>query len=151
MDSKTNVALNSLALARAIDSVWMPVPKHLPHIVYSALLTSASIHLLWQRKASEDDRARKNAQITILEDLVHQLRAGAPITDEEVGRLKKLARVQGERGMSEEGVVGGESKVAWTEVLWGSKTADPKSSDLLEQRDVEQSAFSRAHKSCICC
>ena len=122
----------------------MPVPKHLPHILYSTFLTSASIHLLWQRKASEDDRARKHAQITILEDLVHQLRSGAPtmISDEEVDRLMKLARVQGERGAGEEGVGGGlqSSKVRWTEVLWGRKEVDQKSSDELEQKDVEQSA-----------
>lgn len=118
----------------------MPVPKHLPHILYSTFLTSASIHLLWQRKASEDDRARKHAQITILEDLVHQLRSGAPtmISDEEVGRLMKLARVQ---GAGEEGVGGSpqsSSQVRWTEVLWGRKAVDQKSSDELEQKDVEQ-------------
>ena len=121
----------------------MPVPKHLPHILYSTFLTSASIHLLWQRKASEDDRARKNAQITILEDLAQQLRTGAPISDEEVDRLKKLARVQGGQGTGEDGVGGSggpQSEVRWTEVLWGRKTVDQKSNDALEQKDVEQSA-----------
>ncbi|KIM59302.1 hypothetical protein SCLCIDRAFT_55353, partial [Scleroderma citrinum Foug A] len=55
---------------------------------YSTFLTSASIHLLWQRKASEDDRARKNAEITIPEDLAQQLRAAAPISNEEVDRVR---------------------------------------------------------------
>jgi len=64
------------------------------------------------------------------------------ISDEEVDRLMKLARVQGERGAGEEGVGGGlqSSKVRWTEVLWGRKEVDQKSSDELEQKDVEQSA-----------
>ncbi|KAL4068666.1 hypothetical protein V8B97DRAFT_784316 [Scleroderma yunnanense] len=113
----------------------MPVPKYLPHILYSTFLTSASIHLLWQRKAFEDDRARKNAQITILEDLAQQLRSGAPITDEEVDRLRKLARIQGEQG--DEGG-GPESKLRWTEVLWGRKAVDQKNDDEWEQKDVEQ-------------
>ncbi|KIM59312.1 hypothetical protein SCLCIDRAFT_27423 [Scleroderma citrinum Foug A] len=100
----------------------MPVPKHLPHILYSTFLTSASIRLLWQRKASEDDPAR---------------RAGAPISDEEVDRLKKLARVQGGQGTGEDEVGdsgGPQSEVRWTEVLWGRKTVDQKSSDALEQK-----------------
>jgi len=66
------------------------------------------------------------------------------ISDEEVDRLMKLARVQGERGAGEEGAGGGaglqSSKVRWTEVLWGRKIVDQKSSDELEQKDVEQSA-----------
>ena len=55
-------------------------------------------------------------------------------------RLKKLARVQGGQGTGEDEVGdsgGPQSEVRWTEVLWGRKTVDQKSSDALEQKDVE--------------
>ncbi|KAG6329492.1 hypothetical protein ID866_9597 [Astraeus odoratus] len=127
----------------------MPAPKYLPHVLYSTVLTSVSIHLLWQRRASEDDRARKNAQITILEDLARQLRSGAPITDEEVDRLRNLARVHGVQGSGEDMAEGHgvpERKVQWADVLWGRKWSDQEGSDEWEQKDLEQirTEFSKA-------
>ena len=99
----------------------MPIP-YLPHILYSTALTSVSIHLLWQRTTEREDRARYHAQASILQDLAQQLRSNVPITDEEITRLKNLARVHGqgegrERDRSTEAI-------RWSEVVWGRKTAD---------------------------
>jgi len=119
----------------------MPVPTHLPHILYSTVLTSVSIHLLWQRRASEDERARKHAQITILEDLAHQLRSGTPITDDAVDKLRKLAHVhstQDPREGTAEGHGVQERKVRWTDVLWGNKVVDQKGTDEWERKDLDQ-------------
>lgn len=115
----------------------MVVPTYLPHILYSTALTSVSIHLLWRRKAFEDDRARHDAQITILEDLAHQLRSGSSITDEEVDRLRKLVRVH--QGTSEEAAGGvQEHSISWKDVFWGKKTDDRGKADEWEQKDLEQ-------------
>lgn len=115
----------------------MAVPTYLPHILYSTALTSVSIHLLWRRKAFEDDRARHDAQITILEDLAHQLRSGSSITDEEVDRLRKLVQVH--QGTSEEAAGGvQEHSISWKDVFWGKKTDDRSKADEWEQKDLEQ-------------
>lgn len=115
----------------------MAVPTYLPHILYSTALTSVSIHLLWRRKAFEDDRARHDAQITILEDLAHQLRSGSSITDEEVDRLRKLVQVH--QGTNEEAAGGvQEHSISWKDVFWGKKTDDRSKADEWEQKDLEQ-------------
>ncbi|KAF8141141.1 hypothetical protein EV363DRAFT_1203613 [Boletus edulis] len=99
----------------------MPTP-YLPHILYSTALTSISIHLLWQRTIEREDRARYHAQVSILEDLAQQLRSGAPITDEEITRLKNLARVHG-KGEEQEQRQSTEA-IRWSEVVWGRKATD---------------------------
>ncbi|KIJ05726.1 hypothetical protein PAXINDRAFT_21041 [Paxillus involutus ATCC 200175] len=110
----------------------MPVPTYLPHILYSTALTSVSIHLLWQRKAAEEDRARHNAQITILEDLTQQLRSGVPMADDEINRLRGLAQSHGEGGEAQRQSAG---EIRWMDVIWGKKVV---AKDEWEQRDLEQ-------------
>ncbi|KAI5988175.1 hypothetical protein EDD15DRAFT_1388207 [Pisolithus albus] len=116
----------------------MAVPTYLPHILYSTALTSVSIHLLWRRKAFEDDRARHDAQITLLEDLARQLRSGSSITDEEISRLRKLVEVH--RGTTSEDAAGGvrEHRISWRDVFWGKKADDRSKADEWEQKDLEQ-------------
>lgn len=97
----------------------MPIP-YLPHILYSTALTSVSIHLLWQRTTEKEDRARYHARVSILEDLAQQLRSGVPITDEEITRLKDLARVHGQG----EGQKQSTEAIRWSEVVWGRKATD---------------------------
>ena len=94
--------------------------SYLPHILYATALTSVSIHLLWQRNIEREDRARYHAQVSILEGLARQLRSGVPITDEEVTRLKNLARVHGQG----EGQKQSTEVVRWSEVVWGRKTTN---------------------------
>ncbi|KAI6046312.1 hypothetical protein EDC04DRAFT_1683262 [Pisolithus marmoratus] len=115
----------------------MAVSTYLPHVLYSTILTSVSIHLLWRRKAFEDDRARYNAQITILEDLAHRLRSdSSDITNEEVDGLRKLAQVH--RDTREAAGGGQEHSVSWKDVFWGTKPQDHSKADELEQIDLEQ-------------
>ncbi|KAF9243219.1 hypothetical protein BU15DRAFT_86588 [Melanogaster broomeanus] len=94
----------------------MPAPSYLPHILYSTALTSVSIHLLFQRKAAEEDLARHNAQITILEDLAHQLRSG------------------GEAAQSHSA-----GEIGWMDVIWGRKAVDETTAKIdWERKDLEQ-------------
>ncbi|KAG1746383.1 hypothetical protein EDB19DRAFT_1689195 [Suillus lakei] len=110
--------------------------QYIPHILYSTALTSISMHLLWQRKTADEDRARFKAQTSILQDLIEQLRSGKLISDEEITRSRNLARIHGERKQSpdKEG-----SNIGWMDVLWGRKTpADLGVSDEWERKDLEQ-------------
>ncbi|KIJ57726.1 hypothetical protein HYDPIDRAFT_87393 [Hydnomerulius pinastri MD-312] len=117
----------------------MLVPTYLPHILYSTALTSVSIHLLWQRKSTEEDRARHNAQISILEDLAQQLRSGIRTTDEEVSRLRNLARTHGE-GEAQK-LPANQTGIQWSDVVWGRKVADRGTSSEWEQKDLQQSMW----------
>ncbi|KAH7883268.1 hypothetical protein F5I97DRAFT_219098 [Phlebopus sp. FC_14] len=117
----------------------MPAPPYLPYILYSTALISVSIHLLWQRKAAEEDRARHDAQISILEDLAQRLRSGAPMTDEEVNGLRHLARIHGE-GEAPQKRTGSEGGVRWTDAIRGRKVvnSDKSTNAEWEQKDLEQ-------------
>ncbi|KAN0081380.1 hypothetical protein V8E55_009004 [Tylopilus felleus] len=106
----------------------MPIP-YLPHILYSTALTSVSIHLLWQRNVEREERARCHAQMSILEDLAQQLRSGAPITDEEITRLKHLARVHGQGETQRQST----EAIRWSEVIWGRKTVDGEPAKMNER------------------
>lgn len=111
--------------------------QYIPHILYSTALTSISMHLLWQRKTAEEDRARFKAQTSILQDLIAQLRSGEPISNEEITKLRNLARVHGEVKQSSDKA---KADIGWMDVLWGRKSpADVGVSDEWERKDLEQS------------
>ncbi|KAG0708634.1 hypothetical protein DFH29DRAFT_426187 [Suillus ampliporus] len=110
--------------------------QYIPHVLYSTALTSISIHLLWQRKTAEEDRARFKAQTTILQGLVEQLRSGKSISDEEITKSRNLARIHGEGKQSPDME---RTNIGWMDVVWGRRTpADLGVSDEWERRDLEQ-------------
>jgi hypothetical protein len=98
----------------------MPVSAYIPHLLYSTALTSLSFHLLFHKKQSEVDRAHLNAQTSILESLVHQLRSGQDVSDEEIERLCRLAKTHEDGHM--EGVGARREKIGWKAVFLGRKT-----------------------------
>lgn len=65
-----------------------------PHIVYTLALISTSTHLLWHRKAVEEQQAQLGAQLTVLESLAGRLRTGERVSLAEIERMKRLARAQ---------------------------------------------------------
>ncbi|KAF5322622.1 hypothetical protein D9619_002078 [Psilocybe cf. subviscida] len=70
----------------------MPFSPYLPHVLFSLALTSVSINLVGKRKSVDDEKARVQAQISILESLKEQLLSKNPPSVAEIERLKKLAR-----------------------------------------------------------
>ncbi|KAG1796504.1 hypothetical protein EV424DRAFT_1268647, partial [Suillus variegatus] len=56
--------------------------QYIPHILYSTVVTSISMHLLWQRKTADEDQARFKAMASILQDVIEQLRLDKSISDE---------------------------------------------------------------------
>jgi len=105
--------------------------RYMPHIVYSLALTSFSMHLLYERRATEEDRAHYSGKISILETLVHNLEQGRTMDAREVERLRKLAGFCTSH-VSEIGR--GQSKIGWKEVLLG-KTASEQTLNGLASRD----------------
>ena len=95
--------------------------RYMPHIMYSLALTSFSMHLLYERRATDEDRAHYSGKISILETLVQNLEQGRTMDPREVERLRKLA------GFSTSHVpeIGkGQSRIRWKEVLLGKTPAE---------------------------
>lgn len=111
--------------------------RFIPHIVYSLALTSFSMHLLYERRAIEEDRAHYSGKISILETLVQGLEQGQVMDPQEVERLRKLA------GLSTPHVPESnrnKSKIGWKEVLLGNTPSEQalNGSAVRDQRDWER-------------
>jgi hypothetical protein len=91
--------------------------RFMPHIVYSLALTSFSMHLLYERRATEEDRAHYSGKISILETLVQNLEHGRKMDSQEVERLRKLAGISTSPVPKEVGR--NQSEIGWKEVLLG--------------------------------
>src|ERR1700722_3789708 len=114
--------------------------RYLPHLIYSVALTTVSLHLLSHRKASENQKARLTAQISILESIVHQLRSNNPLSNDELQRLRNLARANSEETLP--GSAAYEDKVSWRDVILGRRwlaTAQDEESKW-HKKDIEEGA-----------
>jgi len=101
---------------------FMAVSTYVPHLLYSTVLTSLSLHLLFHKKQSEVDRSHLTAQISILESLTQQLRSGQDVADGEIERLYKLAKTHDDSYVDGTGVE--RQKVGWRDVFLGRKTSE---------------------------
>lgn len=94
----------------------------MPHIIYSLALTSLSMHLLYERRAADEDRAHYSGKISILETLVQDLEQGQKMDTQEVERLRKLAGVSTSQVPKHVGR--NSSKIGWREVLLGRQPSE---------------------------
>ncbi|KAG6840573.1 hypothetical protein C0991_005762 [Blastosporella zonata] len=94
----------------------MPSP-YLPHAIYSVALITLSIHLVSQRKSASEERAHVAAQTSILESIRDQLGSDKPLSNDELVKLKRLARPL-ERSSGE---VDPEKTIGWGEIFGGRK------------------------------
>ena len=92
----------------------MPLPTHLPHIIYATALTSLALHLLATRKAGAAARQQAEARISLLEGLATRLRAGERLPEDEVTRVHRLLREEGEVEVKK-------VDVDWKAVVFGKK------------------------------
>ncbi|KAG8877464.1 hypothetical protein FRB98_006676 [Tulasnella sp. 332] len=119
------------------------------HFFSALAVSSMAIHVLNQRKASDDERQALTAKTTILEELVTRLRSGQGINTEEVDRLLNLANSHvAESGMSAStSVTKALSKdgveLGWRDAVFGKK-AEPRNTDedMAKLRRELEEAFS---------
>ncbi|CAA7260387.1 unnamed protein product [Cyclocybe aegerita] len=90
---------------------------YLPHVLYAVALTSVSMNLVSARKEIEDERARRQAQISILQSIKEQLQSEKPLSREELDRLKRLARPSEKDIALRAGLVGDD--VTWGDIFSG--------------------------------
>ncbi|KAF9645392.1 hypothetical protein BDM02DRAFT_3189753 [Thelephora ganbajun] len=111
--------------------------RFMPHIIYSLALTSFSMHLLYERRATEEDRTHYSGKISILETLVHNLEQGQTMDSREVERLRKLAGVSTSHVPE---ISRNQSKIGWKEVLLGKTPSEQtlNGSTLRDQGDWEK-------------
>jgi hypothetical protein len=117
--------------------------QYIPHIIYSIALTSVSIHLLIQRKAAVERRAHVDAQISILESIVHRIQNDKNVSDEEIEKLQKLARAHKGFGPSSEVAGAADEGIGWKDVILGTKKRDFGSDGLSDwdRKDLEERTF----------
>jgi len=96
--------------------------RFMPHIIYSLALTTFSMHLLYERRAAEEDRAHYSGKISILETLVQDLEQGQAIDSQEAKRLRKLAGVSTSHVPKDVGR--NQLKIGWREVLLGKQHSE---------------------------
>ena len=96
--------------------------RFIPHIIYSLALTSFSMHLLYERRAAEEDRAHYSGKISILETLVQDLEQGQKMNSQEVERLRRLAGISTLHVPKEVG--NKQSEIGWKEVLLGKQPSE---------------------------
>jgi len=110
---------------------------YLPHVLYSLATTTISIHLVGTRTTCSEERARVNAQISILEDIAQRLRSNESISDDELERLKGLAR-PAEKAPPD---AGSREVIRWGDILWGQKKEGRQSEmSKWDTKDVETGA-----------
>jgi len=110
--------------------------SYIPHALYAIAVTSISIHLVSKRRTFEDERANVNARISLLESIAKQLRSDKPINDEEVERLKRLARDPVKR--DEETAKSKSEEISWKEVFLGQKRQSDSDLSPWEKKDLEK-------------
>jgi len=79
------------------------------------------MHLLYERRATEEDRAHYSGKISILETLVRNLEQGQTMDPQEVERLRKLAGASTSH-VSETNR--NQAKIGWKEVLLGKPPSE---------------------------
>ena len=113
--------------------MWYRSP-YLPHVLYSLAATTISIHLVGTRAVCGEERARINAQISVLETIAQRLRSNESILDDELERLKTLAR-PAEKAAPE---AGSQEAIRWGDILWSQKRAGGQSEmSKWDTKDVE--------------
>lgn len=109
----------------------------MPHIIYSLALTSFSMHLLYERRAMEEDRAHYSGKISLLETLVQDREQGQKMDPREVERLRKLAGLSTSHAAE---ITRNEAGIGWKEVLLGKAHLEQtlNGSALRDQGDWEK-------------
>ena len=96
--------------------------RFMPHIIYSLALTSFSMHLLYERRAAEEDRVQYSGKISILETLVQDLEQGQRMDSQELKRLRKLAGISTSQAPNDVGR--NQPNIGWKEVLLGKPRSE---------------------------
>ncbi|KAJ3853192.1 hypothetical protein EV368DRAFT_81815 [Lentinula lateritia] len=95
---------------------------YLPHIVYSVANVSLSLHLVYQKNVFADKRARVNAQESVLQSILGELRSNSSLSPADLQRLRRLAQ----NPVHKEEVI--EEKISWKDALLG-RTKSRRSAD----------------------
>ncbi|KAF4620853.1 hypothetical protein D9613_001054 [Agrocybe pediades] len=67
--------------------------QYLPHVIFGMALTSMSMNLVSQRRKTEEERYRVEAHLSILESIKKELQSNEPLSEERLGKLRRLAEV----------------------------------------------------------
>lgn len=116
--------------------------RYLPELFSSIVFSSLAVHLFFHRRAAAADRARLEARTSILDRLAARLRVGEPVPQQEIARLRKLAR-EAEHEHTRAQLDGAADAVGWRDVLLGRRAtpAEAEVRDRWDSHDVEARAY----------
>ena len=120
-----------------LNSAMRIATGYIPHALYAIAVTSISIHLVNKRRSFSDEKANVNARMSILETITEQLRSDKSISNEELERLKRLARAP----VKNESTAGGEH-ISWKEVIFNRKRPAGDELSSWEKKDLEKGSNS---------
>jgi len=101
--------------------------KYIWPLLSSLTFTATAVHMVDQRKTLETERLKTSTQISVLENLVQRLRAGEPVTDEEVYKVKKRVGLIG--SLQQEA-----AKHSWRDVLFNAMRPSAQSVQAEEEQ-----------------
>ncbi|WVQ67706.1 uncharacterized protein L199_005910 [Kwoniella botswanensis] len=93
----------------------------IPFFIYWSIITSLAVHLLRIRISSKEELDKQKAKITVLSDLVEQLRNGKIIGEDDIQRELEMVGLRERTVLSQKVEVEDTKDVRWTEVLFGKK------------------------------
>src|SRR6266498_4828852 len=126
-------------MATPSGSVVMLSSPYFQHAFYSLACLSISINLVSIRRSTEEDRARVEARLSLLESIREQLRKDPNNTEE----LERLMRLSKRTAMKRTEVVDEEGDVSWSDIFSGKTPKTGKEDDLnrWEKDDLEKCAL----------
>jgi len=140
-DNDSDGPVHPIKMATPSGSVVMFSSRYFQHAFYSIACLSISINLVGMRRSAEEDRARVEARLTLLESIREQLGKGDdPNNKEELERLMRLSkRTVTKRAQ----VVDEEGDVSWSDIFSGKTPKTGKEDDMSrwEKEDLEKRAL----------
>jgi len=108
--------------------------SYLPHTLYTVAIISLSVHLVNQRKTASEERARVDAQVSILRSISEQLQSGKPQSAEGLERMKRLARSPEQLPFTSLP----KESIGWKEAIFGRKASNEPQTGVWDQRDIDK-------------
>ncbi|CAK5266077.1 unnamed protein product, partial [Mycena citricolor] len=114
----------------------MPFSGQRRPVFHALILAQASFFYYFKLKQTKAEKSASEARISVLESTVQRLKSNAPITDDELARVKRLAASR-TYSMDLDGVQ--QEPIEWKEVIWG-RTSRRKNEDSLSDEYLDKVA-----------
>ncbi|OCF42930.1 hypothetical protein I317_03281 [Kwoniella heveanensis CBS 569] len=112
----------------------------IPFFIYWTIITSLAVHLLRARIHSKEELDKKQAQITVLSDLIQQYQNGEKVDLREMQRSLEMVGLRERTDLTKDldGEMRDTADVGWVEVLFGKKRVKVDENDDKEEKTLDE-------------